>query len=152
MSGDRHARRSTSPYTYTSPIDNLSRTSPILAHRRPFDPTHVVLDDLAHSSSFNSMHETPEIHLRSQAVSQPMSSGVASSIWAVVSQLEAHAAVLLAECEEIRADYERCREYTQHYGDHWEVAIRRLKKLRAAKQSMVVLAPATGPLILHRLR
>ena len=66
-----------------------------------------------------------------------MSSGVASSIWAVVSQLEAHAAVLLAECEEIRADYERCREYTQRYGDHWELAIRRLKKLRAAKQSML---------------
>ena len=151
MSADRHGRPSNFPgHTYTSPVDTLSRT-PIQAHRRPYDTTHVVLDDLAYPS-FNSMSEMPEINLGPQAVSQPMSSGVASSIWAVVSQLEAHAAVLLAECEEIRADYERCREYTQHYGDHWEVAIRRLKKLRAAKQSMVVFAPATGPLGLHRLR
>jgi hypothetical protein len=45
--------------------------------------------------------------------------------------------VLAAECKEIKADLQQLKTLTSKYGPHWELAVKRLKDLKASKLRLV---------------
>ncbi len=60
-----------------------------------------------------------------------------SELISVISKLNTYSVVLEAELMEVEKDILRCKNYSNKYGEHWNISLKRLFYLKREKENQV---------------